>query len=314
MFLLRYLCCNYIFRTAFYIFNMAKLVNRFFLLFFIIIIGLFSCEQIVEIDTDRYEQQLILNGIFTKDDFFTVRVSKTLNILDTIDDAIKDANVFLYANNIIIDTLTHYTDGVYSSTKTKPQEGVLYTISAENSIFTKIYAENILPSKIIPTKIEQTDNAGVDDEGYTYSQIKINFTDPKFTNDFYEVALFKSFYIDDEEKITPYNLFSNNPIFINEGDVEYHPAYLPFSDELITNENCCLTFNYYSHSSNSTLILHFRTVSEDYYKYKKRLILHLNNQNSDIWDGVGEPIQMYSNIQNGVGIFASYQVSIDTIN
>jgi hypothetical protein len=46
-------------------------------------------------------------------------------------------------------------------------------------------------------------------------------------------------------------------------------------------------------------ILELRSISKEFYAYKKRLIRHVENQCSDIWDGMGNPLPMYSNIEMG---------------
>ena len=65
--------------------------------------------------------------------------------------------------------------------------------------------------------------------------------------------------------------------------------------------------------SDSLFILKFRTASHEYFKYKKTVGSHLENQDSDLWQGTGNPSRLYSNIEGGYGIFAMYQESRDTI-
>jgi hypothetical protein len=54
------------------------------------------------------------------------------------------------------------------------------------------------------------------------------------------------------------------------------------------------------------LIVELNSVSEKYYKYKTQLGLYLRSLDSNIFEGVPDPIELYSNIENGYGIFAAY--------
>ena len=42
-------------------------------------------------------------------------------------------------------------------------------------------------------------------------------------------------------------------------------------------------------------------------------MLHFENQIGDIWDGTGNPVNLYSNVENGYGIFAGYSENTDTV-
>jgi hypothetical protein len=54
------------------------------------------------------------------------------------------------------------------------------------------------------------------------------------------------------------------------------------------------------------LKISFRSVSESYYKYKERQFAYLFSLENDILSGMSEPINLYSNIMGGYGIFAGY--------
>lgn len=55
----------------------------------------------------------------------------------------------------------------------------------------------------------------------------------------------------------------------------------------------------------------FNTTSFHYYKYKSTMDKHLFNQGGWMYDEMllidgGNPVEMYSNVENGYGIFAGY--------
>ena len=120
---------------------------------------------------------------------------------------------------------------------------------------------------------------------------------------------------------------SEDIVIKNEGLLDYYPSTYPFCDEFFNGQTYTLNFNYLlpqciaGYNGNYVnlvqdyqLIVYFRSISENYYKYKRKLIIHIENQYSDIWDGIGEPVQMFSNIVgDGYGIFAGYTTYLDTI-
>lgn len=111
---------------------------------------------------------------------------------------------------------------------------------------------------------------------------------------------------------------------------DYYPSILQFvPPELIalyfrkenTNETFKVSFSYsiphvisadldtgeettclYSHS----ITIYLKTVSYNYFQYHVSRFKQLNSRKGDPLYGVGEPVNVYTNIENGVGIFASY--------
>lgn len=282
---------------------MKKFCLSFILLLF------FSCEKIVEIEIESQKSKLIVNCFFTVEEKFKIRVSKNINILDTIDDIVSNAIVHLFDNENLIDTLIYDDSGFYYS-NVNAQKNKEYKILVSHNDFSVIKATNIIPSVVKVEKIERYDSVGYDQEGSVYSQLNVTFTDIPKQNNFYEVSLLTF----SDSLSTRLRLFSSDPILVEEGDIEYYAEILPFNDLLFDGQKYTLVLNYYPFGAgNDDLILHFRSVSKEYYLYKKRIIKHLHNRYIDIWEGAGEPIQMYSNIENGYGIFAGYVSDIDTI-
>lgn len=245
----------------------------------------------------------------------SIRISKSMSLFDTTDDAVSNAEILLYSDNVLSDTLFFEQNGIYSSNNIFPKENVNYKLKVNSPGFNEISSESSLPYKIFPHNIEKKENVAYDNDGNLYSQLFVSFYDLPDYNNYYEIVLLESFNIEGATITIPLVVFSNDEVLLNEGDMNYYSTYLPFSDELINGKEYELCLNYYPPAvDNYKLIFHFRSVCEDYYLYKKTIIRHLNNQSSDIWDGLGEPVSMYSNVENGFGIFAGYETVIDTIN
>ncbi|MCB0476306.1 MAG: DUF4249 family protein [Flavobacteriaceae bacterium] len=55
--------------------------------------------------------------------------------------------------------------------------------------------------------------------------------------------------------------------------------------------------------------MEFRTVSEDYYLYHSSI----TRQNYSEGSSFAEPVFVYNNIENGHGVFAGFNTSVDSV-
>jgi len=56
--------------------------------------------------------------------------------------------------------------------------------------------------------------------------------------------------------------------------------------------------------------IHLRNITEEYYKFKTTMIQNLYSKQEDILYGMGEPLNVKSNIKNGYGLFAGFNNDI----
>lgn len=80
------------------------------------------------------------------------------------------------------------------------------------------------------------------------------------------------------------------------------------SNSSISTENTIQ--QYFSHKA--TIIL--KTISENYYKYQTSRLSQFYSREGDPLYGVGEPVNVFTNINNGIGIFAAYVTDSSKIN
>ncbi len=279
-------------------FSHTNIAIKFILLSLVI----FSCEKEIQIDLPEHKAQPVLNCLFSQDSIFKVHLSKTTSIVNNFPSKISDATVHLYENELFIEELT-FDGNIYTST-ILPKTNKKYQIKVNTPKFQNITAFDYIPSKpnLISTSLQK--NAYTDEEGYDMGQLTIEFQDNPNKKNYYEVLLIV------KETNRPYAPYydekNNDPVLLNEESLAYEPESLVFSDELLNGSTYKLKINYSSIEDNLDLKIYFRHITKNYYNYKKRLIIHLYNQEHDIWEGVGEPISMYTNIEGGYGIFAGY--------
>ena len=71
--------------------------------FFVILIFVFSCETVVELDIPAHDPLLVVNGIIETDSVASIFISNSLGAFDQGEiKSIDDANVYLYENGSLV--------------------------------------------------------------------------------------------------------------------------------------------------------------------------------------------------------------------
>ncbi len=257
-----------------------------------------SCTKEMEYPL-TVENQLVLNAIIKPWEPIVFHVSTTANMLDDYsDDGSNYRLKFFTGSQLLLDTLIKngvytsefYGGGVSHYSATLEKDG-FSTLSAEDSIPAMVFIENAVCD--YPTGYVQ-------DYG-TYGTLKLTFTDPIATDDYYE--LIGSFSL---EMIHYQPEILTEPVLKNEGDIDYLPTSLFFSDELFNGE----TYTLHISGAFPNGKVYLRHTSKNYYLYRKYYTRHAYNQQfqGDFWTTIfmGEPQTMFTNIENGYGIFAGY--------
>ena len=289
------------------------MMKSFYYLSFILFL-LTSCTKEVVIDLPDHEEKPVINSLFSPDTLLCVHVSRSRVITDTFF-LLQTAPVVVLKYAEKTDTLQSTGNGYYVSRNHVPQVQTRYTIEVFSMEHGKATASDKIPAKVNFNIINYVHRAGIDPEGSNFSSITIRFSDPPDEKNYYEIMLVY------ESKNSHWyylkGLWSEDIVIKNEGYVNELYSNLIFSDELINGKTHTIIFNFF-HGQNEwntalNLFVHFRSVSENYFFYKKKLILHFENQFGDIWDGTGNPVNLYSNVENGYGIFAGYSEYKDTV-
>ncbi len=303
------------------------MIKKFF--YFITIVTIFiSCTKKIEIELPNQKPKLSIKCTFVpftlpSPRVFIVEVFQSTSILDTLSNTKIDyANVEIFTNNTLVAKIP-YDDslGYYQLFDFHPEKNNKYYIQVEAEGFDKVYAEDIIPSKVFVKDTTIIPFAYVDNDGFIYSELRIKFDDPPNEKNYYEI-FFEPF--NDSYWET---LYSDDQVILSENyypklftlGVQY-PKYLPFSDALFNGQEYELSISYFTgeKADNSTVnnssVYHlvFRSVSKEYYKYRTSLLEYHYNENTDILFGQNEHMNIYSNVQNGYGIFAGYQEEIVT--
>ncbi len=255
-------------------------------IFFIVLI-FSSCVEEVELNFD-HEPKLCLNCILNPDSLIKASVTLSHSLDNSAQfESVNNANIKLYENDILKGELTFISSGLYLL-KQKPESGKDYKIIVEAQGYETLEAFTKVPEKPI---ISYSKDTGADlywiyqtwivngvKYGGSSQAINAPFVDP-----FNRI-------IDTEEKYG-FRFF----LQVRMTDEGYDGQKLTFTiPDIVEKERT----------------QHFLNADEHYDKYIKTTIIKRMNETDEL--PFYEPIQIYSNIENGNGIFGS--CAITTIN
>lgn len=297
-----------------------------------------SCQKLIEIPLPEFQQKAVVNCLFSADTNIQLRLSQTSNLNDSVEKLITNATIILKQDNTIIDTLINNNNGFYIS-NIFPQKSKNYSVEVQSPDLGICTANTYIPNDLTINSISQqdfavplTDNQFDGDIKLPASRFSFTISDPANEKNYYEVTFgVKQFWHDDTnyvQKIKILNPLSYDNVIINEDILDYKPTTIVFSDSLFNGQtkNIDILYKLYwlswgSDGSGHTtyyygryrLYYTIRSISKEMYLYRKSLIKHLYNQQTDDITTFGDPVQLWSNINGGYGVFAGFTGVRDSI-
>jgi len=271
---------------------------------------LFSCVQDVNLEYD-HESKLCLNCVLNPDSIITV----TLTLSHALDNSenfekVNNASIKLFENDTLKGKLIFISDGKYLL-KQKPVSGNAYKIVAEASGHTPISANTNIPEKPIIMYSKDTTRI-IESVNRPIMNINVGVMD-KVGNNFY--WLYSTWILKGRKDgggcnpvNAPYVDTFNRYI---DSDSKYgfrHFLQIRMTDEGYDEEELTFTIPDMAGSGiNSQSFMHFLNADEHYDKYIKTTLIKRMSENDDL--PFYEPVQIYSNIENGYGIFGSCAIT-----
>ncbi len=280
-----------------------------------------ACEKEIDILLSPKEKKIVINSFFNDEEFMHVNISS--NQPSTDGDTvhfIDNACVLLYSYDVFLDTLLLNTDGDYVSDKVIPEINIPYKLKVEVPGLTTATTDfSRIP---VAVKYLSLDTSSYVDNisGREFRHVKIRFKDIENTPNYYLLYMIwvgTRYEYDADSTITD---SSKTKAAYGWGDGINIPrsGKLLFSDELVENDtiekNLYFRKDMYGSglggSDNLKAYFKLCTVSEEYYLYGKSYA----EQNFGIdYSMLVEPVPVYSNVNNGEGIFAGYGQCIDSV-
>lgn len=302
-------------------------MKRYHLILLIYFSQLFSCNNIVEIDMPEIEKKLVVNCLFSPDQPFRLNLSLNKGNTDTANYFIPDAFVEITDEKGLKLRLNYEGKGFYSVIGLKPQKGISYTLKIEINGLKTISASSKIPiTKTSITEIESKSGYRTETMTGMGDKIKIPVQQilVKILHDL-DQEEFMGFSIVDvlaeQEMLDSTNfstngtifyagyLNSNDPAIVAEGLESYDEhTILLFKDDLFAKPTYLFSFDFQNRTE-SKYWTKFLQFSPEAFKYLKSWIIHEYTQSYDFWE-IYEPIPLFTNIENGYGIFAGYTSEI----
>lgn len=297
--------------------------NMFRQVFGIVIISLqlivmLSCQEFVTDDFPILETVPTINSILEAGKPITVYISLAGGLDSLPLSWVNNASVDLYIDGKFEERLLNNEDGSYYS-PTIVQPGTAYKCIVVIPNRDTIVCSQTLPYPSQIINVEHINIAGRDEEGTTYPAVKLQFRNNQLVESYYEIVIrYFTNYGHLEERVADIQAIVD-PVLLNEG-----LQMALFSNESIQDTSYLMTINYTTDGASSfgdnllrtvlhPFVVELRSVTYDYYRYQKQLYLYYEGKYADITESM-TVIPLYSNIENGYGIFTGYSVFVsDTI-
>jgi hypothetical protein len=288
-----------------------------------------ACVKQIELKEGN-NSSLVLNSIISPDSIFKVNVSQVRSIGATEAYLIDNAVVSIFSDDTLLFTLSHSNNGWYKSYY-KPMVNKSYTIKVD-AVNTNLSASTSIPEKVAITEANIA-LGDINENDDMVSKISLSFTDDPSVENYYELIWYTG--VRNKTIIHYFNYYRmNDPVILNEGDWEYEPTTLFFSDQLFNGQSVSLNFDVtigfttawsdydqdFINVAVDNLYANLRSISKEYYLYRKYWTRHYFNQQNDnhtddplILLFKGDPIEMYTNVENGYGVFGGFSETIKKV-
>ncbi|MFA9393058.1 MAG: DUF4249 domain-containing protein [Prolixibacteraceae bacterium] len=278
-------------------------------LIYILFLTLSSCSKPVELDLPLYDDKPVVNCLFTPEEPFVVHVSKTASQFDTMLVNVSNALVEIYQGEKILAELPSNGFGFYSDSTLYPEIGKSYTLKVNVPGYDVVTAIDSVPStysEFIYQGFEE--DAWYNEEGRAYNALTFEIEDQAVSN-FFEV-LYRANYSTQyswQDTISYHFWMSHFTLF--DPVIEKGRTISIFTDQMFNGSNYTIKMmdgNGIWSADSLHLNVQVLQGSQTFYTYRTTFYKHDYAQYSDFFEPT-EPVIMYSNINNGYGIFAGYR-------
>jgi hypothetical protein len=297
-----------------------------------------ACEKTVNIDVPEKEPRLAVQAIFEEGEPFYATVSKSRHILVPVntgtgggsmwrDYLVTNAVPVIYENGTPVETLVYdaSSETYISPANKKARPGFTYSIRVTAPGFKEVEGQAGFPSASEILEVKWMKEARTDADGDKIDDITIRFADPGNEKNFYQVQLMKEagwrgivpyfgcvsttdkdieILGGDDDPMATDNCYDNDKLLMRDNNFNGSIKQLKIS----IWSGSLQEYTDQSGNVRRPFIKLYR-ISEDQFKYMKSLGIYENTNENPF----AEPANIYGNIKNGYGIFATYTVAVDTL-
>ena len=279
----------------------------FIISFFIILI---SCEKIIPFTGEISQSKLVVNSLFDSENPWRIHVSYSLSVIDNGElGNVEDASVVIKDSiGNIVETLLYESEGYYRG-NTYPQSNQDYRIEVTANGYNDVYSEDRLPSSINIISVDTMTNIVDGEEQF---DMNIKFEDPGDFRNYYRISVHMGWWDIDwqtgdsilEEYQMPVLL--EDPVFNNQNKWENEGL---FTDLLFDGQEKDLEIAvelYEKLDDVEYLEVWLFNITEATYNFNKSYNIYQNASGNPF----AQPVQVFSNVTNGFGIFGGAQLNV----
>ncbi len=246
---------------------------------------------------------LVINSFINPDSVLEVFVSKSNAFLAPPSFLINDATVTIFESGNPVAELFQIRQGTYRATNYKPRIGATYELRVSAEGFIPVKSTTTIPSPIKIDSVVVTENS-ID---RFKTNLTIFFQDPPGEDNYYQLLLYSIERSAENDTVLSIIGFSSSDAVLRKPDdfeekSHYYDDDAFFDDALFDGEFYDLDISFYNYSEPREMFVVLLTTSESYYNFRKSIEQQKVTEDNPF----AEPVQIYTNIENGLGVFASY--------
>lgn len=256
-----------------------------------------SCRKLVQDEFNDFDSKITVNSILIEDEFAQIHISLTDELNEYELKNISNAGIEMYNQDSVLLSFNYVENGIYVSD---------YIVKENDSFKLKVNTDNdcVTAKCLIPESPEILDfyvveNAWVDDEGRLKPEVHFTIVNNKFENQYFEAYI----------------------LIYKETDLSLERGYPVLQFDNIGKEIDSISqivkigitsYSYPPEKYKYQLII--KSVDKNYYEYVKSLEDYNLSRYPDFSNSTIVPTNLFTNIENGYGIFCGYSQAIsDTI-
>ncbi len=309
-------------------------------IFFLSILTFTSCEKVIKFNGKVTDPLIVVNSFITPDSVVSAQISESKFFLSNVDSftMINNATVTLNVNGIMKGNLLYTSNGLYTSSY-HPAIGdsiqLFVQVPGKNTIscgtttqapvnIIKIDTTSVLTGTTSPL-ISVNKTSGKNDTIGTIInrtlKFVLRFQDMPDIQNYYRLVVYTKTTKNGKSTLNFTMSFDDIVSGNTNKDAVGPPTstttnkYNVFSDDLLNGTEYPLTFSipnninvynngYHSSSTQKEVIVNLQNISRSYYLYLQTLATIKTNT------FFAEPVQVYSNVDGGIGILGSYTSNI----
>ena len=310
--------------------------------------GSVACDTVVDVDIPEEPARLVANSFLMADSAVVLQLTQSQSILSNASlQPVSGATAILLEDGQEVTTLEETNEpGIYRSGFI-PTVGRDYTlrvsktgyepVEATTSVRPAVAIERIEVDTLVFVSTYPSGDSLITERNVTIDQARLTFSDPASERNYYEVIAnrYQTYWedvfdaqgeyvrTDTVRALTPIFLRSDDPAlsgtsdeFTGGEDAAVYGEVLSFNDDFFNGKTYTFQFvpDYYSYyqseENKDEIYVMLRSVDEGQYRYFRSVNLQYENDGNPF----AEPVQVYSNVENGFGIVSGSSASQVTVS